>query len=242
MIPTPRGHHAKHANNQDAVAGLLRQKFRESQSRAAQVATAKRAPTHAPSGSPPPGCPMHASLGGEGAGSAASGASGAGGINPANNMPFNLHLPSSSSSSSSSSAEPSSSRAQLSQNRVISTIPRGQSSPAPGASPYDAPSACPVAHDSKGNNSNWEYPSAAQFQAALSRKDKAAPDEHVEMMVMVHNYMNEEAWKLVMDWEKDFGVDTDRCSLLRFQGRPGELSPRARWYGLLGSIMPSRYR
>lgn len=90
--------------------------------------------------------------------------------------------------------------------------------------------------------SRWEYPSAEQFQAALARKNKAAPEEHVEMMVAVHNFMNEEAWKIVVDWEKDFGTDTEDLSLLRFQGRPGELSPRARWYGFMGSIWPSRYR
>lgn len=38
-------------------------------------------------------------------------------------------------------------------------------------------------------------------------------------MVAVHNFMNEEAWKIVVEWEKEFGTDTEDLSLLRFQGR-----------------------
>lgn len=87
----------------------------------------------------------------------------------------------------------------------------------------------------------WEYPSPEQFQAALARKNKAAPPEAVETMVLVHNFLNEEGWKLVLDWEKQFGTAAEDVSLLRFQGRPGELSPRARWYGLMGTIWPSKY-
>lgn len=166
-------------------------------------------------------------------------------LNPANNIPFNLNFGSSSSSSSSSNHP-------LSAQRTISSIPRGSSSPPPGASPYDrpasGPSACPVALDSNAKAgsssqpSNWEYPSPSQFQAALARKDKAAPPEHVEMMVAVHNFLNEEAWKQVVDWEtREFGTPEGEISLMRFQGRPGDLSPRARWYGLMGSVWPSRY-
>lgn len=87
----------------------------------------------------------------------------------------------------------------------------------------------------------WEYPSPEQFQAALARKNKAAPPEAVETMVQVHNFLNEEGWKLVLEWEKHFGVEAEDVSLLRFQGRPGQLSPRARWYGLMGTVWPSKY-
>lgn len=64
------------------------------------------------------------------------------------------------------------------------------------------------------------------------------------MMVMVHNFLNEQAWKQVLEWERLFvsdPKDVEETSLLRFQGRPGELSPRARWYAFLGSVWPSHY-
>ncbi|CAO1637507.1 unnamed protein product [Parajaminaea phylloscopi] len=218
------GSEPSRSNNQAAVAGLLRQKYLQS-----KAAAAARPATSAPS--PPPGCPMH-----QPGGSQSSQASSSM-LNPDNNIPFNL----ASSSSSSSGGD------RLSSLRTVSSIPRGATSPEPGASPYDKPSACPVAHDSGASGpgpSRWEYPSPAQFQAALARKNKAAPEEHVETMVMVHNFLNEEAWKQVLEWEKHFVAkpeDVDNTSLLRFQGRPGELSPKARWYAFLGSVLPSRY-
>lgn len=34
----------------------------------------------------------------------------------------------------------------------------------------------------------------------------------------------------------------DKIELARFQGRPGELSPKARFFLLLGRLMPSRFK
>lgn len=214
-------------NNQTAVANLLRYKYIQSKTSLANQA----ASSSSASSSPPPGCPMH-----QGGAGGASSSKPTGQLNPSNNIPLNLSTPSSSKSAIS-----------LSSQRTVSSIPRGASSPAPGASPYDKPSACPVAHDANpdaAGPSRWEYPSPAQFQAALARKNKAAPEEHVETMVMVHNFLNEEAWKQVLDWERYFvsnPADVENTSLLRFQGRPGELSPKARWYAFLGTVFPSRY-
>ncbi|CAO1631352.1 unnamed protein product [Sympodiomycopsis kandeliae] len=234
MLPTPASFQPG-SNNQEAVAGRLRQLYRESQQRAPASAVASSS-KNATSASPPPGCPMHA--GGSSSSSSSSDASS--GINPLNNMPFNLNLPSSSSSSSG---------IELSRERTISSIRRGQSSAAPGASPYDKPanesaSACPVKHSNNPDDqpSMWEYPSPEQFQAALARKNKAAPMENVEMMVLVHNFLNEEGWKLVLDWEKDFNISQqDDISLLKFEGKPGQLSLKAKWYQLLGTILPNSY-
>ena len=98
---------------------------------------------------------------------------------------------------------------ELPTERVRSTIPRAPTSPSPGASPYDAPSACPVKHDGSskadGEGANWEYPSPQQFYNALVRKGWETPEEHVEMMVLVHNFLNERAWREVLDWEKEMG-------------------------------------
>lgn len=48
----------------------------------------------------------------------------------------------------------------------------------------------------------WEYPSPQQFHHALLRKGKGAPEENVEMMVQIHNWLNEAAWDEVAKWEK----------------------------------------
>jgi cytochrome c heme-lyase len=47
----------------------------------------------------------------------------------------------------------------------------------------------------------WEYPSPQQFYNALVRKGWETPEEHVETMVDIHNFLNEKAWDEVMKWE-----------------------------------------
>ncbi len=161
-------------------------------------------------------------------------------LNPLNNMPF-----------LSQKALSAAQQSTLSTERVVSSIPRSAVSAAPGASPYDAPAApgsCPVAHDGKGKGkeaeaqeSNWEYPSPQQFYNALVRKGWETPEESVEMMVLIHNFLNERAWQEVIEWEKLAGTDVSRLQLARFQGRPGTLSPKARLQGILARIMPNSY-
>jgi hypothetical protein len=62
--------------------------------------------------------------------------------------------------------------------RTTSSIPRGDSS------------------------DKWEYPSPQQFYNALVRKGWETPEEHVETMVDIHNFLNEQAWLEVLKWEK----------------------------------------
>lgn len=94
--------------------------------------------------------------------------------------------------------------------RTISSIPR-----APSAAGSSAPMACPVAHGSSEAPSSsaapesattktgqWEYPSPQQFYNALVRKGWETPEESVEMMVDIHNWINEEAWAQVRQWEE----------------------------------------
>lgn len=58
-------------------------------------------------------------------------------------------------------------------------------------------SSIPRASDS----SKWEYPSAQQFYNALVRKGWETPEEHVQTMVDIHNFLNEEAWQEILKWE-----------------------------------------
>lgn len=134
--------------------------------------------------------------------------------------------------------------------RTISSIPRASSS---SSAP---PSACPVAHANTSPSSpgtpatpenkndkgvdQWEYPSPQQFYNALVRKGWETPEESVEMMVNIHNWLNEEAWFQVRKWEERH-AGGDRSSLASFQGRPQELSPKARFHLFMGQILPNLY-
>lgn len=51
-------------------------------------------------------------------------------------------------------------------------------------------------------SAKWEYPSPQQFYNALVRKGWETPEEHVETMVEIHNFLNEEAWGEVLKWER----------------------------------------
>ncbi|KAF9047175.1 cytochrome c and c1 heme-lyase [Hymenopellis radicata] len=86
----------------------------------------------------------------------------------------------------------------------------------------------------------WEYPSPQQFYNALVRKGWETPEEHVETMVEIHNFLNEQAWEEVLRWERRAGMMGD-LHLARFKGRPGEMSPKARFWMFAGWLLPTRF-
>jgi cytochrome c heme-lyase len=117
---------------------------------------------------------------------------------------------------------------------------------------------------------NWEYPSPQQMYNALLRKgyDDTDPTA-VESMVSVHNFLNEGAWAEVTEWERRFsrglgkgwemcrrgeagsmasaeiGANVDEVpqpKLIRFQGRPKEMTPKAAWVQFLGMLYPSKFQ
>jgi cytochrome c heme-lyase len=120
-----------------------------------------------------------------------------------------------------------------------------------------------------GADGNWEYPSPQQMYNAMLRKGYTdTPQDAVESMVAVHNFLNEGAWTEIVEWEQIFakGLKSgwDRCrhgnenlstelarqrltsdeeqpSLIRFQGRPRDLSPKARVLQALGWLYPAKY-
>ncbi|KAF9777340.1 cytochrome c heme lyase [Thelephora terrestris] len=102
-------------------------------------------------------------------------------------------------------------------------------------------SSIPRASDS----SKWEYPSAQQFYNALVRKGWETPEEHVQTMVDIHNFLNEEAWQEILKWEPpSYLLALARNSdpyLAKFKGKPGQLSPKARVLMFAGWLLPSRF-
>lgn len=105
----------------------------------------------------------------------------------------------------------------LSTDRERSTIPKGGTS----------------------DDKTWTYPSAQMFYNALSRKGKLndTNPQDVPHVVAVHNQMNEQTWHKILQWEAAIhGTDV---RLLKFEGRPHDLSPKATLkHYLLGHPLP----
>lgn len=113
---------------------------------------------------------------------------------------------------------------------------------------------------------NWEYPSPQQMYNALLRKGYTDTDATaVESMVSVHNFLNEGAWAEIVEWERRFGrglkrgwemckrgeennmidaardQDAPQPKLIRFMGRPKEMTPKAAMIQVMGWIYPSAF-
>lgn len=112
--------------------------------------------------------------------------------------------------------------------------------------------------------SNWEYPSPQQMYNAMLRKGyDDTPEDAVESMVAVHNFLNEGAWAEIEGWEARFGKglrhgwkvcrdgeaayvqpripEAEKPRLAKFMGRPGDMTPKARMLNLLGQAWPSQF-
>ena len=80
-----------------------------------------------------------------------------------------------------------------------------------------------------GTGSTWTYPSPQMFYNSLVRKGKAedCTEDDMASVVSVHNAMNEDTWRRVVAWEKLHRDECENPMLLRFLGRPNDLSPLA---------------
>lgn len=107
-------------------------------------------------------------------------------------------------------------RIPLSTQRVVSTIPRADELRQEQSAPHQPQ-----------EGERWVYPSEQQFYNAMRRKGWAGVDEAtVPFVVRIHNAVNERGWGEVRKWEQEIhGNDNPR--LVRFLGRPQDMSPRA---------------
>lgn len=83
----------------------------------------------------------------------------------------------------------------------------------------------------------WVYPSPSQFYTALQRKNRSPRQEDMDIVVPIHNAVNERTWGEVMKWENEAAgpeVAKNAVQLVSFKGRPNDRSPRAWWKILLG--------
>lgn len=130
-------------------------------------------------------------------------------IDPTNNMP----------STANQLPAPSQSK-PLSTERVVSHIPKGGTSD---------------------QQSTWTYPSPQMFYNALARKGKLGDTDETDIdnVVAMHNNMNEKTWRKICEWENVIGNSTTTPRLLKFTGRPTDLSPKAAWkHYMLGHPLP----
>jgi cytochrome c heme-lyase len=115
----------------------------------------------------------------------------------------------------------------LSTQREVSSIPRFSRAGAPDAGGSEPD-----------ESRNWVYPSPAQFFAAMARKqqDPQAPD--MDIVVPIHNAVNERAWRQICDWEAGWDASAQaRCGgpqLVSFKNRQTERTWRAWGRGLMG--------
>eukprot|EP01100_Stratorugosa_tubuloviscum_P007347 TRINITY_DN3067_c0_g1_i1.p1 TRINITY_DN3067_c0_g1~~TRINITY_DN3067_c0_g1_i1.p1 ORF type:complete len:255 (-),score=104.24 TRINITY_DN3067_c0_g1_i1:186-950(-) len=91
-----------------------------------------------------------------------------------------------------------------------------------------------------GSFNNWYYPSPQMFYNALKGKGKGedVDERDVPITVKVHNSVNERTWKEIQQWEAMYSNICSDPRLLRFMGRPHDLSPKARIKTLLGYPIP----
>lgn len=115
-------------------------------------------------------------------------------------------------------------RLPLSTHRSNSTIPRGKSDKNP--------------HHQRGHDGaeTWVYPSEQQvFNAMKAKGWDRVKEDSIPSFLQVHNSVNERSWRALQDWESN----NPDLKLVKFQGRPDALSPKAWiWTNLLFQDRP----
>eukprot|EP00842_Homolaphlyctis_polyrhiza_P001615 jgi/Hompol1/2454/HPOL_005576-RA len=86
--------------------------------------------------------------------------------------------------------------------------------------------------------SNWVYPSEQMFFNAMRRKNWNASEEDMRVIVPIHNAVNEQSWRKILEWEAIHKSSCGQPKLLKFEGKPKNYSPKARFMSLLGYKLP----
>lgn len=114
---------------------------------------------------------------------------------------------------------------RLSKERVTSSIPRWSNEVEPSSS-------------SSSFSSNWVYPSPSQFFSAMSRKNHNPRADDMNVVVPIHNAVNERAWNSILEWEKIADEESWKScggpKLVSFKGKPKDVTWKAWSRSLLG--------
>ncbi|TKY90266.1 hypothetical protein EX895_000264 [Sporisorium graminicola] len=132
--------------------------------------------------------------------------------------------------------------ARLSSEREISSIPRSYSALAhPTAAQAAHPASTPSPTDGEDSDGKWVYPSAKQFYNAMKRKNQNPQVADMDVVVPIHNAVNEQAWKQILAWERMWTgreQGKEQTKLVSFKGRPRDVTWRAWMNGLAGYQPP----
>ena len=82
----------------------------------------------------------------------------------------------------------------------------------------------------------WSYPSPRMFYNAMRRKGYTPDPQDMDVVVGIHNAVNEQAWREILRWERMHPGCEPR--LVRFQGRPQDYSAKARVMNWMGYRLP----
>ncbi|CEF68614.1 Cytochrome c-type heme lyase [Strongyloides ratti] len=125
----------------------------------------------------------------------------------------------------------------------LNNMPPPNQQPSPGQ-PFVLPtkreiSTIPKAHE----NGYWEYPSPQMFWNAMIKrgwrwKEEDLSQKDMENIIKIHNLNNERAWQEILKWERVLHPECAEPKLKSFKGDHEKLSPRARFYKLLGYPAP----
>ncbi|KAJ2558845.1 Cytochrome c1 heme lyase [Coemansia sp. RSA 1933] len=125
---------------------------------------------------------------------------------------------------------------RLSTERTVSTIPRAERYQSAGDS------ACPALEDSKAKTKDtkdlWIYPSEQMFFNAMKRKKWDPKEPDMKYVVPIHNAVNEMCWNQILEWEQLHRTECGAPKLLKFEGRAHDMTPRARFFSLIGYRKP----
>nr|PUA91525.1 hypothetical protein TGBR9_314038 [Toxoplasma gondii TgCATBr9] len=85
---------------------------------------------------------------------------------------------------------------------------------------------------------NWNYPSEKQFYRVTRAKGHQVDPGDMPAIVAIHNAVNEQTWVEILRFEALHQRECDTPKLLRFVGRPEDLTFKARVKHLLGYERP----
>ncbi|KAF9576155.1 Cytochrome c1 heme lyase [Mortierella alpina] len=146
-------------------------------------------------------------------------------IDPSNNMPV-----------SPDQFRIASQRKDLNTERELSSIPKASNA----ADPYgeNSSSGAHAPDVDGGKESVWIYPSEQMFFNAMKRKNWTPREEDMKFVVPIHNMVNEMAWKHILRWEKGMENTCGGPKLVKFEGKPKEITPKARIRSWMGYTLP----
>ncbi|KAF8929198.1 Cytochrome c1 heme lyase [Dissophora ornata] len=84
----------------------------------------------------------------------------------------------------------------------------------------------------------WIYPSEQMFFNAMKRKNWNPREEDMKFVVPIHNMVNEMAWKHILKWENLMENTCGGPKLVKFEGKPKEITPKARVRSWMGYTLP----